>query len=375
MESFLHDLVTTSTAQDHEYQVLVHNHAGFSTLADSFETANGTMTITRVGMLGRLVFTPISPSFPLVLKRVIHEFQPDILHLHLPNPSAFWVMAIAEAKKIPWVVHWHADVVASDHSWGLRLAYRFYRPFEQRLLCRASKIIATSEAYLESSDPLAVWRDKTQVISLGLKPDWLDLPEPTRGEHFFTDGQCLKVLAVGRLTYYKGFQYLIQAMVNSTNIELIIVGTGDEQKNLQTLIWKLGLQDVITLYGSATGSQLRGLLHACDLVCLPSIERTEAFGVILMEAMYCQKATVISDVEGSGMGWVVEHKKTGLKVKPTDISALAEALTYLEVHRDECREMGINGRKRFDDFLRIDHVQAKITVLYEQLSTTAPAVN
>src|SRR5699024_5451513 len=108
------------------------------------------------------------------------EFKPDLLHLHLPNTSAFWAMAIPAARKIPWIVHWHADVVASRHDSKLALAYPLYRPFEQRFLKVASAIIATSPPYLESSSALAHWRDKCQVIPLGLDP--ARLPEPSEVE-------------------------------------------------------------------------------------------------------------------------------------------------------------------------------------------------
>ncbi len=97
------------------------------------------MTIYRAPCYGRLLYAPISPTFPFWLARAIREFQPDLLHLHLPNTSAFWALLVPAARRLPWVIHWHADVVASTIDRRLALAYRLYRPFEQRLLAASRR--------------------------------------------------------------------------------------------------------------------------------------------------------------------------------------------------------------------------------------------
>ena len=68
--------------------------------------------------------------------------------------------------------------------------------------------------------------------------------------------------------------------------------------------------------------------------------------MVLLEAMYFGKATVISDVEGSGMGWVVDDNVTGIKVKPADANALAGALKRLAADREELARMGQRGRQK-----------------------------
>jgi rhamnosyl/mannosyltransferase len=88
---------------------------------------------------------------------------------------------------------------------------------------------------------------------------------------------------------------------------------------------------------------------------LPSIERTEAFGMVLLEAMSFGKATVVSDVQGSGMGWIVDQGVTGLKVKPADSGALAEALVELAADCEKLRQMGRAGREKFERLFEINH--------------------
>ena len=70
--------------------------------------------IYRAPSYGRLLYAPVSPAFPFWLARAIREFQPDLLHLHLPNTSAFGALLVPAARRLPWVIHWHADMVSSE---------------------------------------------------------------------------------------------------------------------------------------------------------------------------------------------------------------------------------------------------------------------
>jgi rhamnosyl/mannosyltransferase len=110
-------------------------------------------------------------------------------------------------------------------------------------------------------------------------------------------------------------------------------------------------------------------MESCDCLCLPSIERTEAFGMVLLEAMYFGKATVVGDVAGSGMGWVIDDGTTGIKVKPADSKALAAALTRLSMNREELKRMGQHGKKKFDEHFEINHAVEGLVSIYSQIQT------
>ena len=114
-------------------------------------------------------------------------------------------------------------------------------------------------------------------------------------------------------------------------------------------------------------AELAQQMVQADCVCLPSIERTEAFGMVLLEAMYFGKATVISDVPGSGMGWIVDDGITGLKVRPADANALAVAFERLYVDREELARMGKRGKEKFDDQFEINHAINGIMEVYQQM--------
>jgi rhamnosyl/mannosyltransferase len=111
-------------------------------------------------------------------------------------------------------------------------------------------------------------------------------------------------------------------------------------------------------------------IQAADCVCLPSVERTEAFGLVLLEAMRFGKATIASDVPGSGMGWIVEHEVTGIKVPPESAPALAEALQMLQANRDIIGRLGEAGRRKFTQRFHIDRCAAELIDLYASLPTT-----
>ena len=157
METFLGDLVHSQQDAGLSVCVLVHGEPA----------AEDPQWLVRVPVELQLVYAPISFGYRQALVKAIQDFSPDILHIHLPNPSAFWALFCESARAIPWVVHWHADVVVSKPTSALALAYRLYRPFEQSVLEKAERIFVTSPDYLAASEPLRYWQPKCSVIPLG----------------------------------------------------------------------------------------------------------------------------------------------------------------------------------------------------------------
>ena len=370
METYLRDLMAAQARQGIDTAALVHrSDIGLRSREDRYRAGGEQLSITRAAVWARLLFTPISPDFPRQLHRLIKRQRPDILHLHMPNVSAFWALLSPAARGIPWVVHWHADVLASSHHLGLRLFYLLYRPFERAVLRRSRAIIATSPPYLASSEPLQQVRGKCHVVPLGLDPTRLAGAghQPT-GKAI---GAPLQVLAIGRLTYYKGLEYLIRATALTERAELHLVGRGDLEAKLQKLTRDLQLGQRITFHGQLSDEQLAARLNTCDCVCLPSIERTEAFGMVLLEAMSRGKATIISDVPGSGMGWVVDDGTTGLHVPPENAQALAAAMANLQQDRDKIRRLGERGWQKFNQLFHIDKSAEGVAGLYRRVLADA----
>ncbi len=365
MEYFLADLVRAEQALGLEVAALVHDE-GPGWRGSVPAAADSPPRIYRAPCLGRLLYVPLSPSFPGWLNRVIRDFAPDLLHLHLPNTSAFAALLLPRACRLPWVVHWHADVVASAIDRRLALAYGLYRPFEQALLRRSRAIIATSPPYLAASRALQPWRERCVTIPLGLDPGRLAQPDNAslaQAEALWGPAS-LRVLAIGRLTYYKGHEVLIRASTSLPGVKTLILGGGEYRPRLERLIQTLDLGDRVRLTGYRSEAEVAALLARCDLVCLPSLERTEAFGLVLLEAMRYAKPLVVSDIPGSGAPWLVRRAQNGLLTPPGDAPALAAALAALQARPEQRRQLGEAGAQALRREFGIQPVASAIKQLY-----------
>ncbi len=364
IENFMGDLLPAQLAKGVDVSALVHNSSGQPVSGSScFDESR----VVRVPCYGSIVYAPVSPGFPLAFNRMLKREKPDVLHLHMPNTSAFWAMLLPRAYAVPWVIHWHADVVSSRIDRRLAAAYALYRPLEQRLLARAAAVITTSQRYGDSSLSLKNRQEKIRVIPLGLDPERLPLPgrdSMQQAGKLWGKGGRLRVLSIGRLTYYKGHEVLIRAAAEMQNIRVLIVGEGDKRRDLEKLIEKLKVRDRVFLCGRLPGTLLQALLAGSDCFCLPSVERTEAFGLVLLEAMRYGKPVIAGDIPGSGVGWVVQDKRTGLLFPVGSTPQLACMLQRAIACPEERKAMGEAGRHRFESIFHIDRIAEKTLQLY-----------
>ena len=172
---------------------------------------------------------------------------------------------------------------------------------------------------------------------------------------------------LGRVTCYKGFEYLIKAATICEGIEVHLVGKGDQEAQLKRLARELKVSNRIIFHGHLNDERLAQQFSASDCLCLPSIERTEAFGMVLLEAMYYSKATIVSDVAGSGMGWIVDNGVTGLIVAPENVDALVNCMRSLQQDPSRLSRMGTNGRRKFDRVCHIDKSSMSTHAVYLQV--------
>lgn len=370
METYLRDLMFGLLERGIRSVGLVHHSStSFTSTAEQYRQGENAIEVTRAGSWFRLLFTPVSPMFPWLLRRLIKMHRPRLLHLHLPNPSAFSVLLLPSARRLPWVIHWQSDVLTPKSSWALRLGYALYKPFESALLKRASRIIVTSVNYLDTSRTLAPFRDTCRVIPLGVNDRFSDNRGP---DATWLPDAPLKVLAIGRLTHYKGFDTLLKAMTQLSHVRLDLVGDGEQLTNLNELGQSLGILDRVRFYGDVGDEEKDRLLQACDCLCLPSNDRAESFGLVLVEAMSAGKACVITDVPGSGMTWVVDANRTGLIVAPDNSAALGAALNKLDNDRSLLKELGTRGRKKYEKELTINASASAVSELYDDIESANP---
>ena len=356
MEVFLADLIQAQRTAGIDAAALVHGDP----------EPEDPPWLNRVPVQFQMVYAPMAMGFRSALKRAIARHQPDVLHLHMPNNSALWALTLAEAQSIPWVVHWHSDVVVSRIRATVALAYRLYRPFEQAMLERATRIIATSPPYLEASEPLQPWRSKCAIIPLGLGPALPPTPSPAGTQTPWRQG-AMRLLSIGRLTYYKGYETLIKAVAALDDVELLIAGEGELRCELQTLINALtptGQPPKIRLLGNVSDSEKNALLQGCDLFCLASRERTEAFGMVLLEAMHHARPCIVSALPGSGMPWVVAQAGNGLQVAPEDFPGWQAAIVKARADAALRAQWGQAGQKALQQHFSMAICAQRISTQY-----------
>jgi rhamnosyl/mannosyltransferase len=366
IEIYLADLLPALEKHSISCKALVHAHEFIS----PFTNISDVNKIYRVPSYGRLLYAPVSPHFPIWLDKIINEFKPEILHIHMPNTSAFWLLLSKKARKIPWVIHWHSDVISTYNKY-LNFAYNFYKPFEQKLLKLSQAIIVTSPPYLTSSLALKSWQHKSHIIPLGIDITRLPLANTKNklwAENIWGKQTTLRIFTIGRMSYYKGHEILIRAAKKLENIQIVIVGNGEERRNLENLIKILNIQNKVKLLGFRSNEEIAALFNSCDCFCLPSLERTEAFGVVLMEAMRYSKPIIASDIYGSGVTWVVKHKENGFLFPVADIDSLVNILQKMQNFSLQTRQqIGKNGFNDFKQRFQIDNVALQISELYNGL--------
>jgi len=244
------------------------------------------------------------------------------------------------------------------------MAYRLYRPFERAVLKRAARIVATSQPYLDASLALAPWRAKVAVVPLGTGDRAETPPMPS----LWPQPSGLRLLAVGRLSHYKGFETLIEALAQVPDATLLLVGSGECGVQLRAQAQARGLSDRIAFAGALDDASLAAAYAGADVFVLPSLDRSEAFGLVLLEAMQSGLPVVASAIEGSGVGSVVVDGGTGLLVRPADADALARALVQMRDAQARS-ELGSAGRARWRAQFTLARSAAAVRAIYLTLET------
>ncbi len=290
----------------------------------------------------------------------------DVVHLHAPNMLAA-ICGILMAKKVRLLVHWHSDVIGK--GWlGSAL-----KPLEFLLLKRADKIVATSHVYANASPTLKPFCSKISVVPIGVQdPKQIDvciseLPSMPSDLGAKVKGRRF-ILAVGRLVPYKGFNVLIEAaQYLCEDAVVVIVGAGPLQEDLKHAINAAGVSDRVYLVGRQSDEVLSALFNAAALFCLPSVERSEAFGVVLLEAMAYGLPIVATNIPGSGVPWVNQHGVSGINVPVGDSLALANAFNRILNSPTEHAKLAVGARQRYLNNFTENLSVMQILEIYHQL--------
>jgi len=174
------------------------------------------------------------------------------------------------------------------------------------------------------------------------------------------------ILTTGRLIYYKGLDVLLKAMV-SVRGHLLVAGEGPLRKTLEQQAKTLGVSARVTFLGALPADALEGYYGAADVFVLPSIARSEAFGIVQIEALACAIPVVNTALE-SGVPFVSPHGTTGLTVPPNDPAALAAALSRILDDPSLANRFGTEGRQRAVGLFTAERMVDDTLKLYGRLT-------
>jgi rhamnosyl/mannosyltransferase len=350
METVLRDLCLAIQDQV-ELRVLVANTSP-TTIRETIEGVD----VTRAASWGLVASTSICPGFPALMK----SFDADIVHLHEPNPLAV-LSCLGARPRGKLIISFHSEVVRQ------RLLRKVYQPFSNQLLQQAKCIVVSSPAPIEHWPTLAPFREKCVVVPFGIDVRPFQAVEQHAGaarEIRRRFGEPL-LLFVGRLVYYKGVEFLLEAM-RDVPARLLIIGDGPLRAKLAQAVQQNGLKGKVVLLGERPLEQLPAYYHACDLFILPSIHKSEAFGIVQLEAMACGKPVISTDLP-SGVPWVNQDGQTGLVVPPKDVGALIRAINLLLTNPSLRVQLGHGGQQRVAREFTRERMGARLLALYEQV--------
>ncbi|HAF86425.1 MAG TPA: hypothetical protein DCG32_08730 [Sphaerochaeta sp.] len=321
----------------------------------------GGVKVRRSGSLGIFLSMPLSFSFLHDLRRLSKDA--DIIHFHMPFPLGDLAYFFSGYKgKI--VIWWHMEIVRQKKAMAI------YRPMMMKFLERADLIMVATEGHVKGSEVLQQFKDKIVVIPFGLDDAFLEksLAAIGKGNTAATTSAATNFLFIGRLVYYKGCDVLLEAFAKMGNKEahLTLVGGGPMKEELETVATSYGIKDRVHMLGSIPYENLLQHIADCDVFVLPSSERTEAFGIVQIEAMAYGKPVINTNLP-TGVPYVSLHGKTGLTVEPKDVKGLTEAMDRLANDADLRQKFGKSARKRVEDEYRLSSILDRIYAQYEKV--------
>ncbi len=318
------------------------------------ENING-VTIQRAGSFGVLFSMPISISLFWQLRKLSRDR--DVIHFHMPFPLGD-LACLLSGYKGKVVVWWHSDIVRQKRLMKL------YQPIMDKFLKRADVIIVATKGHIDGSDYLLKYIGKCIIIPYGV-----DKEIEEKGDYYLKNSQPtlkanINMLFVGRLVYYKGCNVLIEAFSKVKGAELTIIGSGELEEELKLQAKKARISNKVHFLSNVDKEKLNHAFKECDVFILPSIMKSEAFGLVQIEAMAYGKPVINTNLP-SGVPYVSLDHETGLTVPPNNVQALADAMTWMVEHEEERLEMGRKARIRVKEHYRMDDMLQKVLDVYQ----------
>jgi len=290
----------------------------------------------------------------------------DVLHYQFPWPFADALHFLAHVKK-PSLLTYQSDIVRQ------RFLGRLYAPLMHRMLASMSSVIATSPAYAMTSPVLKkyVSPSRLKVVPNGIA-DFRDKvvtkPISPAIQTLISQNRSF-ILSIGVMRYYKGFHSLVAAAL-TIDAPIVFAGSGPEELDLRRQAADIGANNVIFL-GQISDDEKILLLRHCSIFVLPSHLRSEAFGMVLVEAAMFGKPLVCCEI-GSGTSYINIDKETGFVVSPENPLELSEAINILLKDKSLAADMGLAARFRYEKYFSGEALGEAYSLLYREAVNQVP---
>ena len=248
----------------------------------------------------------------------------DVLHVHGMAPTITDLsMIFAKLRGKPVVLTYHNDAESREFGRLGRLAALVYSSIVSVVIRSVDVVVCSTLSYARTSPALKFSMNKLQIIPMGVDISRFEQFDFSRDRNFEHT-----LLFVGQLKEYKGVAVLLEAISYMRSqghlVRVNIVGMGPELENLKMKAKNLNIEESVSFLGNVSDKELLQLYSTCDSVVLPSVNRREAFGIVLLEAMAAGKTVVASDIPG------VREIATmaGYLAKPNDARSLADSILH-----------------------------------------------
>lgn len=347
IENHIKMLAEAQAARGHAVSVLVTSRDHRTHI----ETLNG----VRVIFAARLA-TISSAPVSIELFRLLARERPDIAHLQFPYPlgeAANYFFGKAHKT----IISYQSDIIRQKY---LRVVYA---PLMRRVLARVDRILVSSPQYIASSPVLAPFKQKCAIVPLGIDPTPFEM---ATADTSHATRHSPHLLFVGHLRYYKGLDFLLRALCELPKAQLTIIGTGMMERVWRALARDLGVDARVQFLGDVSDAQLPAHYAACDIFVLPSSARSEAFGMVQLEAMAAGKPVVCTEL-GTGTSFVNVDGETGFVVPACDAHALAAAIARLRDDAELRSRMGAAARARVRAEFTTEIMVTRVMRVYDQV--------
>jgi glycosyltransferase involved in cell wall biosynthesis len=302
------------------------------------------------------------------LKRAVAGYKPDVVHTHSGKAGLFGRKA-AYALRVPAIVHTVHG--APFHPYQSRGAQAVFQACEKYAARRCDAIVSVADAMTDLMVAASVApREKFTTVYSGMEVEPFlaanNHRQQTRARLGYND-QHIVVGKIARLFHLKGHDDLIaaasKAVRSQPQLRFLLVGDGILQQQLRQQIQQAKLSDYFQFTGLVPPTEIPALLGAMDIVVHTSLR--EGLARVLPQGLIVGKPVISYDIDGARE--VVIPNETGVLLQPRDIEGLAAAIQHLANDPNLRQRLGQEGRRRFTETFRHEHMTAQLRALYERL--------